>query len=68
MITLHEEIKALRENQSNLDELFGDAKLIEGYQNLLSRGLAKPRGYTLQTIDEKQKDIPEVSMTHCTNL
>ena len=64
MIVLHEEIKALREHRSNLEELFEDPKLIEGYQDLLTKGLAKPRGFTLQTIDEKQKDVLEVSITH----
>ncbi|MDR2166431.1 MAG: hypothetical protein LBE35_01095 [Clostridiales bacterium] len=63
MTTLHDEVMAIRENTPILP-LFEEQSLIEGYENLLAKGLVKPRGFTLQTIDEMQRDALDAKIVY----
>jgi len=66
MMNLEDQVKALKEKSSAAPSFLGDSKLIESYQELIDKGLVKPRGYSLQTIDEKHLDIPNVASSYNT--
>ena len=57
------EIKSIRKDAPADLSFFEESSLIKEYQNMLDKGLIKQRGYTLQTIDDKQRDVFEVSST-----
>jgi len=56
-MSLVDEISVLTEGPDNTLSYAEAIKLSEKYQEMLNNGLVKPRGFTLQTIDEKQKDF-----------
>jgi len=62
------EINNILENESDSVSFYEDSDLIRDYQTLLDNGVIKKRGFTLQTIEEKQRDMLEVKTVYSTPL
>ena len=62
------EINNILKNKPEEASLYEDSDLIREYQELLDNGIIKRRGFTLQTIEEKQKDVPDVKIVYNISL
>ena len=62
-MSLVDEVKKLTKSTPMQSFLHEDNSLAEEYQKLLDQGLVRRRGYTLQTIDEKQEDVFDLAYT-----
>ena len=52
--------KIINNNEPDGTLRYDDSDLYREYQALLDRGIIKKRGFTLQTLEEKQMDVPEI--------
>ncbi|MCL2398342.1 MAG: hypothetical protein FWC91_01190 [Defluviitaleaceae bacterium] len=66
-MSLASEINDICNNKLNGTSFYEDSDLVKEYQALLDKGLVKKRGFTLQTIEEKQKDEAEVKIIYNTS-
>lgn len=64
MTSLAYEIENILLEKSSKTSLYEDSDLIKGYQKLLDEGVITRRGFTLQTIEDKIRDIPDVKITY----
>ena len=62
------EMNNILKNKPEEASSYEDSDLIREYQELLDNGVIKRRGFTLQTIEEKQKDVPEVKIIYNVSL
>ena len=63
-MSLVHEIESIKMEDTTGLPFYEESGLIKQYQDMLDKGLIKKRGYTLQTIEEKQRDIPEVKIVY----
>jgi len=63
-MSLTYEIKDILRNEPEGVSAYENSDLIRRYQKLLDEGVITRRGFTLQTIEEKQRDVPEVRITY----
>ena len=68
MTSLVYEINDILNNEPSGTSLYEDSDLVKEYQLLLDKGIIKKRGFTLQTIEERQKDTSEVKIVYNTSL
>ena len=66
-MSLAREIESIAKDMPADLFLYEESDLIKDYQTMLDKGLIKRRGYTLQTIEEKQKDALKVQVTYSIN-
>ena len=63
-MSLVHEIESIKMDKPIDLPFYEESDFIKDYQDMLDKGLIKKRGYTLQTIEEKQKDVLEVKITY----